>query len=503
MGLWSYCTARHGARHYGRENTFVAITILLLLTLLAPATSPALAADAPGTATAPVVVDGVTLFRVRGLSAYPADERASVIADRVRAAAADRGAAIDTLRVVPGERSSDIVMGDDPIMSVFEAVAEGEGFHRDDLARWYARRIRGAVEAYRRDRSPRNLLAAAGASLAATVVLAGAVLVLIRFWRRLNLILESRYTRRLRSLEIQSVQVIHAERLREAVRTALRVVRALVILGLAYIYLSFVLTRFPWTRPAAARLLGYVLAPLATMAGGVLTHLPNLVFLVMLVFTSLERGTVTFAGFEREWAVPTYRIVRIAIIGFAAVIAYPYIPGSESAAFKGMSIFFGVLFSLGASSVVANMMAGYSLIYRRTFKVGGRVKINDVVGDVVAMRLQVTHLRTIKNEDVVVPNSVILTSQVVNYSSYAASDGLILHTTVGINYELNAYCGDSHGMAARYTALHRNIQDVFNEYGVQIMTPAYESDPASPKVVPPDQWYQEPARSLEESPRKA
>src|SRR5207245_11576324 len=105
MGLWSYCTARHGARHYGRENTFVAITILLLLSLLAPATSPALAADAPGTATAPVVVDGATLFRVRGLSAYPADERASAIADRVRAAAAARGAASDTLRVVPRARA--------------------------------------------------------------------------------------------------------------------------------------------------------------------------------------------------------------------------------------------------------------------------------------------------------------------------------------------------------------------------------------------------------------
>jgi small-conductance mechanosensitive channel len=293
------------------------------------------------------------------------------------------------------------------------------------------------------------------------------------------------------------------------------------------------------------------------MGGALVTHLPNLVFLVILIavtryvlkivaliFTGIERGTITFAGFEREWAAPTYRFVRIAIIGFAAVVAYPYIPGSESAAFKGMSIFFGLLFSLGASSVVANMMAGYSLIYRRTFKVGDRVKINDVVGDVTQMGLQVTHLRTIKNEDVVVPNSVILTSQVVNYSSYAARDGLILHTTVGIgyevpwrqveamlllaasrtpglqavpppfvlqtslgdfavNYELNAYCGDSHGMAERYTALHRNVQDVFNEYGVQIMTPAYESDPASPKVVPKDQWYQPPARSLEESPRKA
>src|SRR5262249_30894219 len=198
----------------------------------------------------------------------------------------------------------------------------------------------------------------------------------------------------LRSVEIQSVQVVHAERLREAVRTALRVVRALVVLTLAYLYLSFVLTRFPWTRPMASQLLGYVIAPLTIMGGALVTHVPNLVFLlvliavtryvlkvVALVFTGIERGTITFAGFDREWAVPTYRIVRIAVIGFAAVVAYPYIPGSETAAFKGMSIFFGLLFSLGASSVVGNMMAGYSLIYRRAFKVGGRVKINDVVGD--------------------------------------------------------------------------------------------------------------------------
>jgi small-conductance mechanosensitive channel len=241
---------------------------------------------------------------------------------------------------------------------------------------------------------------------------------------------------------------------------------------------------------------------------------------------------------------PTYRIVRIAVIGFAVVVAYPHIPGSGSEAFKGISIFFGVVFSLGASSVVGNALAGYSLIYRRTFKVGDRVRINDVVGDVTEMRLQVTHLRTIKNEDVIVPNSTILTSQVVNYSSYAATDGLILHTTVGIgsevpwrqveamlllaagrtpglrttppplvlqtsladfaiNYELNVYCSDAHAMAPLYTALHRNIQDVFNEYGVQIMTPAYVSDPASPKVVPKEQWYQSPAPTPEEPPRNA
>ena len=266
--------------------------------------------------------------------------------------------------------------------------------------------------------------------------------------------------------------------------------------------------------------------------------------MLSLVASGIERRAINFDGFEPEWASPTFRIVRIAVIGFAAVVAYPYIPGSQSEAFKGISLFFGLVFSLGASSVVANILAGYSLIYRRTFKVGDRVKINDVVGDVASMRLQVTHLRTVKNEDVIVPNSVILTSQVVNYTSYAATDGLILHTTVGIgyevpwrqveamllmaagrtpglrptpapfvrqrslgdfavSYELNVYCGDAHAMLALYSALHQNIQDVFNEYGVQIMTPAYESDPSSAKVVPRDQWYQAPARALEEPPRSA
>ena len=532
-----------------------ALLLLLMSPLPVLAAPSSLAADPPAVTSAPVVVDGVTLFRVRGVSAFPADERARGIADRIRAAAADPGVATSTLRIVPGEHSSDIVIGDRPIVSVLDADAEVEGIHRQDLARVYVLRIRTAVEAYRRDRSPRNLLVGAAASLAATAALAGAVWLILWLWRRLTAALERRYTRRLHALEVQSVQVIQAERVRAVAHRVFRTARTLLLLFLAYLYLSFVLTRFPWTRPTATHLLGYVLSPFATMARALVDFLPNLIFLVILVGVTryalkvlslvaagVERGTIGLRGFEREWAVPTYRIVRVAVIAFAAVVAYPYIPGSESAAFKGISLFVGLVFSLGASSAVANMLAGYSLIYRRAFKVGDRVKINDVVGDVASMRLQVTHLRTIKNEDVIVPNSVILTSQVMNYSSHAATDGLVLHTTVGIgydvpwrqveamlllaasrtpglsstpppfvlhtslgdfavNYELNAYCSDAHAMAALYTALHRNIQDVFNEYGVQIMTPAYEADPESPKTVPRDHWYQAPARRLEEPPR--
>jgi small-conductance mechanosensitive channel len=217
------------------------------------------------------------------------------------------------------------------------------------------------------------------------------------------------------------------------------------------------------------------------------------------------------------------------------VVAFPYIPGSESSAFKGISIFLGVLFSLGSTSFIANILAGYTLTYRRVFKIGDRVKIADFIGDVVETKLQVTHLHTVKNEEIIVPNSMIVNGHVINYSSLAREKGLILHTSVTIgydapwrqvhamllmaaektpgllrepapfvlqkslgdfyvDYELNVYTDKPLEMAKLYSELHQNIQDFFNEYGVQIMSPAYESDPDRPKFVPKEKWYAPPAK---------
>jgi small-conductance mechanosensitive channel len=264
---------------------------------------------------------------------------------------------------------------------------------------------------------------------------------------------------------------------------------------------------------------------------------------VHLFFAAVGRGEVTFAGFEPEWADPTYKLLRIGIVALALVVAYPYIPGSGSEAFKGISIFIGIVFSLGSSSTIANLIAGYTMTYRRAFRLGDRVKISGATGYVTGMRLQVTHLRTVKNEEVIIPNSTILNNEVVNYSSLARTRGLILHTTVGvgyatpwrqveamllmaaertpglmrepapfvrqlalgdfaITYEINGYCDNVQAMGQIYTALHRNILDVFNEHGVQIMTPAYEGDPGQPKVVPKDQWFSAPARPAAADARK-
>ncbi len=301
----------------------------------------------------------------------------------------------------------------------------------------------------------------------------------------------------------------------------------------------------------ARSLLAIAIDPLRTMALGLIGLVPNLVFLAILVlvtryllklirlfFEGVAGGTVTLKEFDPEWAWPTYRLVRLLVIAFAAVVAYPYIPGSGSEAFKGVSLFIGIIFSLGSSSLIGNLIAGYSMTYRRAFRLGDLVKIGEHVGDVERMRLLVTHLRTLKNEEVVVPNSTILGAEVVNYSSMARERGLILHTTVGIGYEtpwrqveamlleaaartpglrrepapfvlqntlgdfcvtyeINVYCDTPRDMPVLYSELHRNILDLFNEYGVQIMTPAYEGDPDQPKVVPKEQWYASPARPPE------
>ena len=126
---------------------------------------------------------------------------------------------------------------------------------------------------------------------------------------------------------------------------------------------------------------------------------------------------------------------RVVIIAFALVIAYPYIPGSDSAAFKGVSVFLGVILSLGSSSFIGNMIAGLSMTYRGAFKEGDRIKVGEVVGTVEDIKLMVTRVLTPKNERVIMPNSIILNTDVVNYSQMAREKGLVLHSTVGIGYD--------------------------------------------------------------------
>jgi small-conductance mechanosensitive channel len=525
--------------------------LILTATLAAlVCTAPLLAQEAVSEgdiATAPVELDGSVLFTVRGVSSLPAAERARLIEERLTAVAADPAISVDSLRIVEVESAARIMADDRLIMTVANADASFEQVAMRELATAHMARLREAIVDYRAARSPAALRANALNALGATVALIAGAFALFWFWRWMDRWLTSRLATRIQTVGIQSFEVMRAERIWSALRNGLIALRTLTLLAIALTYIGFVLAQFPRTHGLSRNMVAFALGPLQVISNGLIANIPSLVFLVVLFFVfrfslrlirlffdAIERGTVTLTNFEPEWAQPTYKIIRALVIAFGLIVAYPYIPGSESAAFRGVSLFIGIVFSLGSSSAISNIIAGYMMTYRRAFKVGDWVKVGASFGEVIEMRLQVTHLRSTKNEEIVLPNSQILGSEVMNYSSLARTRGLILHTEVGIGYEtpwrqveamlmraaertpglameplpfvlqtklgdfavtyeLNVFSADASMLPRLYSALHRSILDVFNEYGVQIMTPAYERDPPEPKIVRREDWYAAPA----------
>jgi small-conductance mechanosensitive channel len=499
------------------------------------------------TATAPVMLDGATIFRVRGISSYSAERRAGEIAGRIKALASDRAFPVDSVTVKDTTVATFILGGGRRLFGVFDADAAVEGLTRQVLAEAYRTRVVEAMTQFRRDREAaalrEDLARAAAATLGFVLLIALGRPVL----RRVRALVDARYRTRVHDVQFHTIDIMRGEQLWNAVQNAVRGIATIITLAAGYAYVDYVLLLFPWTRALGNSLASMLLQPLATLGTGFVRFIPSLLFLIVLAFVvrffmrlnriffrRITQGAITFQGFDPEWAQPMERIARFAIIAFALVVAYPYIPGSSSDAFKGIGLVIGLMFSLGSPSVIGNLVAGLSLAFRRAFRVGDRVRIGEHIGEVAQVRLLTTYLRSPKNEQIVIPNSIILNSEVVNFSTLAGDAGLILHTNVGIgyetpwrqveailieaarrtpglrtdpepfvlqrklgdfavDYELNAYTDDPARMLRLYSALHRNILDGFNDYGIQIMTPAYEGDPEQPKIVPRDQWFTLPA----------
>ncbi len=498
----------------------------------APAPSkpaPASTAAAPSkSAPAPVVLEGKTLFdiRVAVFSTTP-QERAKGINERLAKLVKNRAIRTDSIQVVDDQGVSLIVAEGTQLLGVFDVDAAAEGTTREALAARHVESIRAAIEVHNAAFSFRSLLIGALYAVLATAVLLGILFLYRYLFPRIYAKIRAWSGTRIRSIQFQSLELLKAERIVWFFIGLTRWFRILTTALFVYSYLLFVLSLFPWTHGIAAAIIGYILDPLRRFAVAVVDFLPDLFFLIVIAFITryvmklarfffneVERGRVVLPGFYVDWATPTYKIVRFFILAFALTVAFPFIPGSKSEAFKGVSIFIGILFSLGSTSTISNVMAGLSITYMRAFKVGDRVRIGDTVGDVIDQSLLVTHVRTNKNEDITVPNAMVLNAHIVNYSAQAKEGGLILHTSVTIGYdapwrtihellieaarktpcilvtpapfvlqtalndfyvtyELNAYTDDPQQMANTYSALHRHIQDTFNEAGVEIMSPHY------------------------------
>jgi small-conductance mechanosensitive channel len=293
------------------------------------------------------------------------------------------------------------------------------------------------------------------------------------------------------------------------------------------VYLTVVLSFFPQTRAVSHAVTGWIVGALKSMGSSALDYVPNLFVvavivlvavqvskLVRMVFDEIGKGNLSINGFYPEWAEPSAKLIRMLVLVLAIVVVFPYLPGSKSPAFQGISIFVGVLLSLGSSSAVANAIAGIILTYMRSFAVGDWVKIGDTVGEVREKSMLVTRVLTPKHEIITIPNATVMSGSVTNFTREAKNSGVIFHTmvTIGydapwkivhgllidaamatngvlhspppfvlqsqlndfyVSYELNGYTDAPRRMQFIYSDLHQNIQDRFNEAGVEICSPHF------------------------------
>ncbi len=494
--------------------------------------------------TYPVRLDKNVLFSIhQGVRGWSPEARARSMADRIAEVADDPLVEPDSILSVDSPYQTEIVAGERLLLVLRDDDAEAFGVSRQVIASEYAARIRSAVAEYRSDHSTRSLVRAIALAAAATILFFILIRLLPRGFRRLLVAADTRS----RSSRIASQKVFEVSWIMWILAALLKFLRSITYIVLVYLYIEAMLSVLPWTKALGGVMLKLILDPLSVLAKGFVVEIPNLLFLAVLAvvttyvlkflkffFAELEKGKVEIPGFDADWAKPTYTIVRFLVIAFSLVVAYPYIPGSGSNAFQGISIFFGLLLSFGSSSAVANIIAGVILTYMRAFKVGDFVKIGDSEGEVIASGFLVTKVRTVKNVEIAVPNSIMLSAHVTNFSAQARLQRLILHTSVTIGYDtpwrqvhalllgaadrtpgllkepapfvlqtalndfyvtyqLNAYTGKAHEMPKTYSDMHQQIQDAFNEYGVQIMSPNYRADRPVPTVVPKERWYAPPA----------
>jgi len=418
------------------------------------------------------------------------------------------------------------------VMSVTEMEALWLGVPQDSLTRIYQAKIQQAIQEERKANSSMNILLCIGAILLILLSVYAIIYLINIAFKMINARAISSKGRLLKGIKVGGYQFLNSDQELKVVLVLFNGVRLFTVLLAFSIALPLLFSVFPWTRGMAETLIDWVLSPLKSAAESLIDYLPNLVTIFIIgtithftlkffkfLAIEVERGKLKLPGFYPDWAKPTFNIVRLLIYAFSFILIWPYIPGSDSVIFQGVSVFFGILFSLGSSSAIANGVAGLVITYMRPFKVGDRVKIGEISGDVIEKSLLVTRIRTTKNENITVPNSTILAGATINYTTSAMESGLILYTSVTIgydapwrqvhellinaaiatdgimkdenhkpfvlqtslddfyvSYQINAYTDVPHRMQRIYSELHQNIQDKFNEADVEIMSPHYRSE---------------------------
>ncbi len=497
------------------------------------------------------------LYIYTKIGSFSAMDRASAISQRIVKLYSDPFFNPDSLAMIQSENGYDIQYNKESIiLSVTEMDALWYGKDTKSLTQDYLGKIKDAIEARKKSNSLFNWLLRFAMVVLIILGLVGIVWLINRLFRKLSLFLANNRKKYFSGFSIRKVKIFSSEQLWQVILKAQYILKILVIILTVYLSLPLLFSVFPETKNWTNTLLNWVLTPARSAFSGIFHFLPNVFTILVIYFLfryaikgvkffvdEIEKGTLQLAGFHADWAQPTFNILRFLLYAFMVVLIWPYLPGSGSTAFQGVSVFVGVLFSLGSSSAISNMIAGLVITYMRPFKIGDRVKIGDIVGDVMEKTALVTRIRTIKNEDITVPNSTVLSSNTINYSTNTKPDqnGLIMHTTVTIgydvpwkkmhqalidaalktdmlekepmpfvlqtslddfyvSYQLNAYTREANMQAGIYSQLHQNIQDCCNEAGIEILSPHYRAMRDGNMVTIPADYlgkdYQQPSFSV-------
>ena len=495
----------------------------------------------------------VAVLRAPFLGISP-ERRAQRAEAALREMQAQRGGGQVTVQV---ERQGHALMVDGELAFVLTA-ADADGLRGQTLAQASAAArdaLALALSETREARDTQRLLKGLGSSLLAILAASVAIALTWAARRWASARLTTVVARRGAAVHVAGAQLLQADRLAAWVGVGLRALSWVVVLALGYECLSFVMGQFPYTRPWAESLTSGVLGVASRLGRAIVAWLPDLAIAVAIFFIARgvlgalrpffarveAAGTSEHGWLDADTARPTQRLLTVAVWVFALVMAYPYLPGSGSEAFKGMSVLIGVMVTIGGSSVFGQAMSGLVLMYARTLRVGDYVRIDTHEGTVTDMGAFVTRIRTGLGEELTMPNSLVLGTVTKNYSRVVNGRGFVLDTTVTIGYDtpwrqveallveaarrttgvlpdpaprvfhtaLSDFYPEyrlvclatpvrAEPRAAVLSLLHANIQDVFNEFGVQIMSPHYLGDPATAKVVPKQDWYAAPAQAAAE-----
>lgn len=500
-------------------------------------------------AAAKLVFANRTIFVFRSpLAGYPPEDRADGAHKRLEAALARNGA--QQPGVHPISEGTQVMLDGALLFLVTPAdINPLAGDTTDSVANESAATLGKALLERREQASPRYLLIAA-ALCAATTLAYGLILHGLRLMHRwVGKRSTQAISRRLGQVKLKNVRVLDAEHYVAFMRQLVNLLIWGLRLMATYLWLAFVLGKIPYSRSWGERLQDYLIDVVTGVAQGVIEALPGLVLvgviaaiarLVMLtagsVFQRVESGELQIAWLDRDTATPTRRIFNVVVWLFALAMAYPYLPGAHTAAFQGVSVLVGLMVSIGASSIVGQGASGLILMYARSLRKGEYVRIGESEGTVVELGMFETRLRTGLGEEITMPNAWVLSNTTKNYSRAHAGTGYVLDTTVTIGYDtpwrqvhamLELAATRTEDIAAtpkpyvmqiglsdfyveyRLVAyatvetprrraevlnqLHQHIVDVFNEFGVQITSPHFTQEPATPHVIPKEQWHPAPA----------